>query len=175
MTKKLYGVCTAFLPPVPCTLHSATGARQDCGSCDFRTGCIAVEPQLSRLSSLIEVPDPDSDAWYTIQVQRRQLPITIKTASTINTLQGLTTHPGLTFPKTFPRFFSQELRRLATHLALSRLPCLAQLISVGLPDELRNIIESGPPEGIRSRFGEGIKEKEEATHTRAAEIMRELS
>ncbi len=51
---------------------------------------------------------------------------------------------------------------------------LAQLISVGLPDELRNIIEAGPPQDILSRFNDMFEEKEEATHIRAAEVMREL-
>ena len=59
-------------------------------------------------------------------------------------------------------------------MALSRLSSLAQLISVGLPDELKNIIEGGPPKGILSRFNDMFKEKEEATHLRAAEVMREL-
>ena len=44
-----------------------------------------------------------------------------------------------------------------------------------MPDELRTIIEGGPPEGILSRFNDMSKEKEEATHIRAAEIMRELA
>jgi hypothetical protein len=39
---------------------------------------------------------------------------------------------------------------------------------------LRNIIEAGPPEGILSRFNDMFKEKEEATHIRVAEVMREL-
>ena len=68
----------------------------------------------------------------------------------------------------------EELRWLATYVALSRPPSLAQLISVGLPDELRNIIEGGPPEGILSKFNDMFKEKEEATHLKAAEVMREL-
>ena len=59
-------------------------------------------------------------------------------------------------------------------MALSRAPSLAQLISVGLSDELRKIIEGGPPEGILSRFNDMFKEKEEATHMRAASAMREL-
>ena len=118
--------------------------------------------------------DPGADVVYTIQVKRKQLPMTIKTASTINTLQGVTTDPGLIFHWKFPRFFSDELRLLATYVALSRPPSLAQLISVGLPDQLRDIIEGGPPEGILSRFNDMFNEKEEATHTRAAEVMREL-
>ena len=100
--------------------------------------------------------------------------MTIKAASTINTLQGMTANPGLIFHWKFPRFFSHELRWLATYVALPRAPSLAQLISVGLPDDLRKIIEGGPPEGILSRFNDMFKEKEEATHIRAAEVMREL-
>ena len=63
---------------------------------------------------------------------------------------------------------------MRTHVALSRPPSLAQLISIGLPEELRSIIEGGPPEGILSRFCDTFKEKEDATHIRAAEVMREL-
>ena len=60
------------------------------------------------------------------------------------------------------------------YVALSRPPSLAQLISIGLPEELRSIIEGGPPEGILSRFCDMFKEKEDATHLRAEEVMREL-
>ena len=60
------------------------------------------------------------------------------------------------------------------YVALSRPPSLAQLISIGLPEELRSIIEGGPPEGILSRFCDMFKEKEDATHLRAAEVMRAL-
>ena len=100
--------------------------------------------------------------------------MTIRTASTIHTLQGVTASPGLIFHWKFPRFFSEELRWLATYVALSRPPSLAQLISVGTPKDLRSLIENGPPEGILSRFNDMFKEKEEATHIRAAEVMREL-
>ena len=174
VTVKLHGVRTEFLPPIPCTLHAVDGACRDCESCDFRAGCVAVEGQLARSSFPVEVQDPGSETWYTLRVQRRQLPLTIKTASTLYTLQGVTAEPGLIFHWKFPRFFSEELRWLATYVALSRPPSLAQLISVGLPDELRNIIEDGPPEGILSRFSDMFQEKEDATHMRAAEIMREL-
>ena len=100
--------------------------------------------------------------------------MTIKTANIIHTLQGVTADPGLIFHWKFPRFFSEELRWLATYVTLSRPLSLAQLISVGLPDELRKIIEGGPPEGILSRFNDMLKEKEDSTHMTAAEIMREL-
>ena len=48
VTVKLQSVNTELLPPMPCTLHAVDGACRDCKSCDFRAGCVAVEPQLSR-------------------------------------------------------------------------------------------------------------------------------
>jgi len=92
----------------------------------------------------------------------------------LHTLQGITADPGLVFHWNFPRFMSPELRWLATYVALSRPPSLAQFISVGMPDHLRDIIEGGPPEGILTRFQNMFKEKEEMTLRLADEVMREL-
>ena len=100
--------------------------------------------------------------------------MTIKTASTLYTLQGVTATPGLIFHWKFPRFFSAELRWLATYVALSRPESLAQLISVGIPADLRDIIQGGPPPGILSKFHDMFRDLEDATHLRAAELMREL-
>ena len=57
--------------------------------------------------------------------------LTIKTASALHTLQGATAQPGLIFHWRFPRFFSEELRWLATYVVLSRPPSFQQLISIG--------------------------------------------
>ena len=171
---KLDNVKTEFLPPIPCALHAAGGAQRDCSCCDFRAGCVAVEPQLCHRSFVVDVEDHASGDSYNQRVQRRQLPMTVKTASTLHTLQGVTATPGLIFHWKFPRCFSEELRWLATYVALSRPPSLAQLISVGIPAELRKIVEGGPPEGILSNFNDMFREREEATHLRAAEVMREL-
>ena len=147
---QLDDVKTEFLPPISCAAHAAAGADRTCPRCAFRPGCVAVQPQLSRGSFQVEVadPSPGSDCVYELRVQRRQLPITIKAASTLHTLQGITALPGLLFHWRFPRFFSEELRWLATHVVLSRPPSLAQLISFGLPPGLRAIIEGGPPAGL---------------------------
>jgi len=171
---KLDGVETKFLPPRPCALHKDEGASEDCEQCDFRCGCIAIQAQRSQRSFLVEVKDPGSENVYLLRVKREQLPATIRTASTIHTLQGTTTAPGLIFHWKFPRFFSEELRWLATYVALSRPPSLQQLISVGMPIELRAIIEGGPPEGILTRFKDMFYEKEEFTHRKAAEILVKL-
>ncbi len=47
-------------------------------------------------------------------------------------------------------------------------------MSIGIPADLRSIIEGGPPEGILLKFASMFQEREEATHVRAAEVMREL-
>ena len=59
-------------------------------------------------------------------------------------------------------------------MALSRPPSLGQLISVSIPDNLRDLLEGGPPIGILSRFDDIFKEKEFAAHIKAAEVMMEL-
>ena len=122
----------------------------------------------------MEVPDPGSHRVYALRVQRRQLPITIKAASTLHTLQGATAEPGLIFHWRFPRFFSEELRWLATYVALSRPPSLKQLISIGIPVSLRDIIEDGPPEGVLSRFGAMFDDIEKATRLAASELLARL-
>jgi hypothetical protein len=171
---RLKDVTTEFLPSIPCSLHAAGGAKRDCSCCDFRAGCIAVEPQLSQRPFQVEVTDPATGAVHDVKVKRRQLPMTIKIASTLHTLQGVTASPGLIFHWKFPRFMSPEVRWLATYVALSRPESLSQLISIGMPDSVRDIIEGGPPEGILTRFNDMFKELEVATHLQAREVMREL-
>ena len=171
---RLDNVQTEFLPPLPCDLHATTGAVRSCPRCDFRPGCIAVEPQTSR-SFPVDIESPTGDMCYSLRVQRRQLPITIRAASTLHTLQGVTAEPGLIFHWKFPRFFSEETRWLAIYVALSRPPSFGQLISIGLPKGLRDIIEGGPPEGILTRFNSMFQELEVSTHLRAAKIMADLN
>ena len=60
---------------------------------------------------------------------------------------------------------------MVTYVALSRPPSFAQLLSLGLPADLRDIIEGGPPEGILSRFAGMFDDIEEATRLRASELM----
>ena len=100
--------------------------------------------------------------------------MTIKTASTLHTLQGVTAEPGLIFHWRCPRFFSEELRWLATYVALSRPPPFKQLISIGIPDSLRDIIEGGPPEGTLSRFTAMLNDIGQETRLRASELLARL-
>ena len=171
---KLDGVETKFLPPCPCAQHRLEGASEQCKHCDFRRGCIAIKAQLSSRAFLVEVKDPHNENTYTLRVRRLQLPVTVRTASTIHTLQGTTASPGLIFHWKYPRFFSEELRWLATYVALSRPPSLQQLISIDMPDSLKKIIEGGPPAGILTRFKDMFEEKERLTHRKAEEILKKL-
>lgn len=177
---KLKDVETEFLPPKPCAQHVAGGADRACAFCDFRPGCIAITPKWSQQAFKVEVTMPahgnDTElATVEVKVQRRQVPVTIKTASTLHTLQGTTAEPGLIFHWKFPRFMSPELRWLATYVALSRPASLSQLLSVGMPAyDLREILEGGPPEGILTRFKAMFQEKEVFTHEMAEKIMLEL-
>ena len=92
-------------------------------------------------------------------------------ASTLHTLQGATADPDLIFHLRFPRFFSEELRWLATYVTLLRPSSLQQLISIGIPRTLRDIIEGGPPNGILSRFAAMFSELQEETHERASKLL----
>ena len=170
---RLDDVTAEFLPPIPCGQHTRTAARRDCEHCDFRPGCIAIAPTMSRQAFKVEVTPPGKD-MYEVRVQRKQIPLTIKSASTLQTLQGTTAEPGLIYHWKFPRFYGDEMRWLATYVALCRPPSLAQLHSVGMPPNLREILEGGPPEGIITRFKNMFDEKEKWTADKAERIMRDL-
>ena len=63
---------------------------------------------------------------------------------------------------------------MATYVALSRPPSFKQLISIGFPGSLRDIIEGGPPEGILWRFTAMFNEVEQETRLRASELLARL-
>ena len=63
---------------------------------------------------------------------------------------------------------------MATCVALSRPPSFKQLISIGIPGSLRDIIEGGPPEGILSRFAAMFNDIQEETQLRASELLAHL-
>jgi hypothetical protein len=175
---RLEGVKTEFLPPIPCALHASSDAQRDCSSCDFRAGCLAVTPQLCPRAFNLDVSMPSTATEHsqaTVKVRRKQVPLTIRTASTLYTLQGITASPGLIFHWKFHRGMSAELRWLATYVALSRPPSLAQLLSIGMTSDLRSTLENGPPDGILTRFQRLFDGKEILTRQLVNELMRDDS
>ena len=68
---------------------------------------------------------------------REQVPLTIATASTLYTLQGATTTPGMIYHFRTPRRCSAVMKWIATYMALSRVQSLKELRSIGIqPDVL---------------------------------------
>ena len=109
-----------------------------------------------------------------VKAAREQVPLTIATASTLYTLQGATTTPGLIYHFRTPRRISGEMKWIPTYMALSRVPSLKQLRSIGLTTTIRDIIDSGPPEGFLTRFLNVFEEKIEHTQKAVTEAMAEL-
>ena len=71
-----------------------------------------------------------------------------------------------------------EMKWLAVYVALSRVPSLKQLRSIGLTAKvatpIRQIIEKGPPKGLVDRFAELFDSKIEETMRAAVAAMEEL-
>ena len=109
-----------------------------------------------------------------VKAAREQIPLTIATASTLYTLQGATTTPGMIYHFRTPRRISAVMKWIATYMALSRVQSLKQLRSIGLTTAIRNIIDNGPPEGFLTRFLNIFGEKIEQTQIAVDEAMKEL-
>jgi hypothetical protein len=109
-----------------------------------------------------------------VKAAREQVPLTIATASTLYTLQGATTTPGLIYHFRTPRRLSTVMKWIATYMALSRVQSLKQLRSIGLTEAIRDIIDNGPPEGFLTRFlkifGENIGQTQIAIDEAMAEL-----
>ena len=109
-----------------------------------------------------------------VKATRVQVPLTIATASTLYTLQGTTTTPGLIYHFRTPRRISGVMKWLATYMALSRVQSPKQFRSIGLTTAIKDLINDGPPEGFLTRFIRIFGEKTTQTETAVAEAMTEL-
>ena len=86
-------------------------------------GMIAVEAVTCQPFTLeLELEDPQCSRARLVKVKaaREQVPLTIATASTLYTLQGTTTTPGLIYHFRTPRRLSAVMKWIATYMALSR-------------------------------------------------------
>ena len=102
------------------------------------------------------------------------MPLTIAAASTLFTLQGAATTPGMIYHFRTPRRISAVMEWIATYMALSRVQSLKQLRSIGLTTAIRDIIDNGPPEGFLTRFMNRFGEKIGQTQIAVDEAMAEL-
>ena len=150
-----------FLPAKPCAEHMATGAARSCTACNFFPGLVAVTPMDSR-------PWMHEEDGVKYHVIRKQFPITPERASTIYTLQGTTTDPGMIFHWVIPKRLPTEITWLCVYVALSRVRSLDQLKSIGLGIHIRRIIEQGPPASLLQSFLRLFSDKEAMTQSAAS-------
>ena len=155
-------------------LHSQTGADKACTACNFLPGVLAIKPCTSQQAwSVIITSITDGNA-RDIKVKRTQLPLVCLKASTLHVLQGTTTDPGLIFHGFFPRKLRRDMRWLAIYVALSRVRRLKSLRSIGLNNDIREIIEAGPPDTLPAQFHKLFSEKEKQTALDAEAAMKAI-
>lgn len=109
-----------------------------------------------------------------VRARREQVPLTIVTASTLYTLQGTTAEPGLVYYFNTPRRLSKVMKWIACYMALSRVRSLSTLRSIGLTNEVRELIDLGPPDGFLTRFLKVFGDKISSTQKEVEDVLAEL-
>ena len=139
-----------FLPLAPCSVHRSTGHHASCLNCTsaVRPGILAVKP-LTRTFKYYYDPEKRKQVC---QGAAQAIPLTPALAMPLYWMQSTTADPGMVPYWFFPQRFSQTVKRLIVYVMLSRPRSLASLISVGLTDKVRAIIEQGPPEQLVATF-----------------------
>ena len=116
---------------------------------------------------------PELNGQY-ITVSRRQLPLAPAKVLPLYSMQGMTAEPGLVAHWVLPSRLQHDIKWLICYVILSRVPSLKQLVSVGLTDKIREIIEGGPPEGIVQTFSTLFADKIAKTHEAALQARQRL-
>jgi hypothetical protein len=140
-------------------------------------GIVAVETVTCQPFTVeIEVEDPRCSRArvLTVRAAREQVPLTIAAASTLYTLQGTTTTPGLIYHFRTPRRITNVMKWIATYMALSRVQSLKQLRSIGLTTAIRELIDNGPPTGFLTRFLKIFGDKTTQTQRDMEQALTEL-
>jgi hypothetical protein len=132
-------------------------------------GVFAVQP----LSKSWKYDGPELKGQF-INVSRRQLPLAPARVLPLYSMQGMTAEPGLVAHWVLPSRLDHDIKWLICYVILSRVPSLKQLVSIGLTDKIREIIEGGPPEGIVQTSSTLFADKIEKTHADALEAKRRL-
>ena len=168
---KLHDCKQVFLPLQPsadCPTHTAP-----CPACKEKAkaleGVFAVEP----LPRTWTYDGPELQGQF-ISVKRRQVPLAPAKVLPLYSMQGITTTPGLVAHWIVPPRLSSDIKWLICYVALSRVPSLKQLQSIGLSDKIRDIIESGPPEGSVQLFSTLFAQKIEETRDAAKKAKQRL-
>ena len=135
---RLHDCKHVFLPCEPCGGCEAFNSLcEKCG--DKRKdleGIFAVQP----ISRSWTYDGPELKGQY-VNVARRQLPLGPARVLPLYSMQGMTAEPGLVAHWTFPQRLDYDIKWLICYVILSRVPSLPQLMSIGLSDKIRAIIE----------------------------------
>ena len=159
-----------FLPPAPCSVHRSTGHDASCLNCTsaVRPGVFAVKPLVRTFRYYY---DSQNKTKYT-NVQRKQFPLTPAQAMPLYSMQGTTADPGMFAYWFFPQRCSPTVKWLIVYVMLSRPRSLATLISIGLTDKVRAIIEQGPPEELVATFHKLFDDKIKNTKALAVDLAK---
>ena len=139
-------VCLPDQPCDACPQYSAT-----CEACMTKRrdlqGAFAGEPLLRTW----KYDGPELQGQY-INVKRRQVPLAPARVLPLYSMQGMTASPGLVAHWVLPARVASDIKWLICYVTLSRVPSLKQLVSIGLSDKIRDVLESGPPESLVQNF-----------------------
>ena len=169
---KLDGVDHELLPPIPCTKHTdlshldiehRADVYKTCTQCQTFPGLIQVRPAKATWYY------NDDKEKYASSVDRLQLPIMPEQTCPLYGLQGTTADPGLWAHWNMPHRMDPEVKWLLVYVMLSRVRGLDCLVSSGLNDKIREIIETGPPKMLVGNFHKLFGEKILATRRAARE------
>ena len=89
-------------------------------------------------------------------------------------MQGMTATPGLVAHWVIPSRLPLDIKWLICYVTLSRVPSLKQLQSIGLSDKIRDVLESGPPEGMVQMFTTLFEQKIQDTQGAALQAKQRL-
>ena len=176
---RLHDCAHVFLPCEPCdSCMSCNTACPDCrAKKEHLKGLLPVQP-LSKSwrydSSCAGAPSFVLKEGQFFNVTRRQLPLAPAKVLPLYSMQGMTAEPGLVAHWVLPPRITHEVKWLICYVLLSRVPSLKQLISIGLTDRIREIMEEGPPAGIVQSFSTLFADKIERTHAHALEAKQRL-
>ncbi|CAK9007339.1 unnamed protein product [Durusdinium trenchii] len=160
------GVDLEFLPPKPCGEHLIF--NRHCDQCVSYPGVIQVLSKTQTWSYTLP------DEKISLKIKRTAFPLWPEKACSLYTMQGTTASPGLVAHMTLPARSPADIKFLAVYVMLSRPRSFKNLLTLGLNDKIRNIIESGPPEELLETFATLFGSKADETREAAREAAEHL-
>ena len=171
---KLHDCKHVFLPVQLCadcasTLHLHDSTHTCKAKQRELEGVFAVQPLLRTW----KYDGPELQGKF-IYIKRRQIPLAPAKVLPLYSMQGMTATPGLVAHWVVPPRLASDIKWLICYVTLSRVPSLKQLVSIGLSDKIREVLESGPPEGLVQMFSTLFAERIEETHATALRARESL-